>query len=1169
MRGRLKQKLQGPDGVLSWEWKHFQLEAGSLRVTDAGSVGCGGSSGARVPTVEVSLEGARYAVPWSGIYAFNGCGFDLVWASGRTWSLLCEDPLSRTLWVDALNLSIRSAENGAGGTDADIDAGTPRGSPLSPRELDSSQPPRPQNTTPGHTGRGWRDSGHHPDRALPAPRPAPNLYRADPYRIGADEHNSYLAQNGSRDIPRGGHHRHGPFGIEGYQLESSGGAKGASEEERRKAERLSCGERLPPKDGASSARVMTSSGAEPPQHQHRRQTPRVEQGRGRQRAEGDTTNGEASFGVATDQRDRYSSDASGPGNGACLSPSDLASSRGGGRDMSSTDNSVCLGGSEGVRRSGASQRSEELAKASAATWEQFQLLLERSRRSKDRFDRAVGGVAAAPMAETGHGGVRGNTRSTPAASPSQNGGSSCGLGSHLAAKDGTAAAVGFSTSQHDTLAASVSGSSTDRVSNATTPRSRAETEAGDAPRTAKGADFEAAHSDDGGDTGVDPGGREHEDSRLSAAVTDVETSLLPEDREQGPADQCEGDFELGPRLAAQCSSSSSSSSGGRGGGGSGSAGDGVRGRKSTEEGNRRRRRRRSCVLPPPPPPKTAAPPAHRRHRQNAIVVDEREGDNAAAGAFLAGRVQQLEADLEVAHRQADAAAQTEISLRRQLAAATTGRDGNEAESRRLKEELAAVKAALAEQEERGREAANARTILEQEGERQRAAAEEARSCGEARLVEALAEAAKAEREKAEYARQKQELEKAFAAEIGERQRLSSLVDARSRSESLSREKERVGASAAEGDLKALLASARSELEAVSLERDALAEELDRCITRLGDQAREVAAALRSRQQREIAEISTRCEVEKEALREKLMLESEERTREDIKSALAAQERRIRGEAAAKAAKDAKQRDRQLQEVRAEAETAGEATRKDIEKLRGLHARRVRRLEALLKEEGENLADARREIAACKANLANDAGEFQRWMEEQRDQSNSLLKELAVIQRKVDKAVAAEGEARQREGLAMGRLRKVMEEARLERAEGAEVKRQLRQALAELESDRSSQARRARNHLQLKRTAEIAQQEVAMVEAERARWHQERLSMEKALERLTRLVYGTAKNNSNSNSRNNKCSNSRAIPTAAPTSGAGKNTPATYRWKPPGGVGHDGRAPCSPIGVNVL
>ena len=55
----------------------------------------------------------------------------------------------------------------------------------------------------------------------------------------------------------------------------------------------------------------------------------------------------------------------------------------------------------------------------------------------------------------------------------------------------------------------------------------------------------------------------------------------------------------------------------------------------------------------------------------------------------------------------------------------------------------------------------------------------------------------------------------------------------------------------------------------------------------------------------------RCEVEKEALRERLVLETEERAREDIAAALAAQERRIRGEASAKATKDAKQRDKQV------------------------------------------------------------------------------------------------------------------------------------------------------------------------------------------------------------------------------------------------------------------
>ena len=49
--------------------------------------------------------------------------------------------------------------------------------------------------------------------------------------------------------------------------------------------------------------------------------------------------------------------------------------------------------------------------------------------------------------------------------------------------------------------------------------------------------------------------------------------------------------------------------------------------------------------------------------------------------------------------------------------------------------------------------------------------------------------------------------------------MTALLDVRSRSERALRE--RVDATAAEGDLKARLTSARSELEAVSLERDGL------------------------------------------------------------------------------------------------------------------------------------------------------------------------------------------------------------------------------------------------------------------------------------------------------------------------------------------------------------
>lgn len=56
-------------------------------------------------------------------------------------------------------------------------------------------------------------------------------------------------------------------------------------------------------------------------------------------------------------------------------------------------------------------------------------------------------------------------------------------------------------------------------------------------------------------------------------------------------------------------------------------------------------------------------------------------------------------------------------------------------------------------------------------------------------------------------------------EIEERRRVSGLFEACSRSEKALRE--RAEATVAEGDLKARLTSVRSELEAVTLERDAL------------------------------------------------------------------------------------------------------------------------------------------------------------------------------------------------------------------------------------------------------------------------------------------------------------------------------------------------------------
>lgn len=51
----------------------------------------------------------------------------------------------------------------------------------------------------------------------------------------------------------------------------------------------------------------------------------------------------------------------------------------------------------------------------------------------------------------------------------------------------------------------------------------------------------------------------------------------------------------------------------------------------------------------------------------------------------------------------------------------------------------------------------------------------------------------------------------------------------------------------------------------------------------------------------------------------------------------------------------------MQKVKAEAAAAAEETRNDIEKLRELHSKRVEKLEALLLQEGQRLAEARREI----------------------------------------------------------------------------------------------------------------------------------------------------------------------------------------------------------------
>ncbi|CAM9357242.1 unnamed protein product, partial [Sphacelaria rigidula] len=89
----------------------------------------------------------------------------------------------------------------------------------------------------------------------------------------------------------------------------------------------------------------------------------------------------------------------GGGSGTDVS-TDACTGNGGGDGRATGKVTGRDGGSDGgdgndCTRRKTRERSEELAKASAATWEQFQHLLKRSRESKHRFDRVMDRSAAA------------------------------------------------------------------------------------------------------------------------------------------------------------------------------------------------------------------------------------------------------------------------------------------------------------------------------------------------------------------------------------------------------------------------------------------------------------------------------------------------------------------------------------------------------------------------------------------------------------------------------------------------------------------------------------------------------------------------------------------------------------------------------------------------------
>ncbi|CAM9192645.1 unnamed protein product [Ectocarpus fasciculatus] len=640
MEGRLKQKLQGEHGVLCWKSRNFLLRSRcrSLEITDDDGYGPNdpypsdggpGDGGARASVTHVSLEGARHAAAWSGIDAFNGCGFDLVWASGRTWSLLCDDPFSRKSWVDALNLSIRSTTNIPGDTDAIASGPGQR-----------SVPARgPQRSRTAATAAAHRR--HPPDAIIP---PSPLAAGEESSRFPRRSSVRPGAQNAAHPSPQ------------------SGTTTGS----RRYGDRWSCKDRAPPGDGGIVGALVDDVMAPTEGERHRRQ-----------RREGGSRTHEQ-------HRERY--DVSGPEEGVFSPPTTTGGGTGargsdegggGGGTVGSVDSSGG-GGGGGRGRSVARERSEELARASAATWEHFQQLLERSRESKARFDRAMDGTAAglASSATTSSGSVSASAVSAPSSSSSQASDSKTGAVVGVAGRGTTAgvppvgfgamgppgvpkvkaAAVGVAGTARrgGSMATSVGGSSTDRVSDVSTPRSRRPTRGssnggrrcgvdgggGDdrrrraaannamtrgVSRAAKNvaADGVSCDDDDGGggyctaDSGVDADvdaptppsehehEHEHERSHLSAAVTDVETSLLLEETSVEGSPSVKRDGRSTTKGSSRSSSNGSSGGGGGGGGGGGAAATTAAAAAGSPGEGRLR-------PPPPPPPSTIASGGSRR-----------------------------------------------------------------------------------------------------------------------------------------------------------------------------------------------------------------------------------------------------------------------------------------------------------------------------------------------------------------------------------------------------------------------------------------------------------------------------------------------------------------------------------------------------------------------------
>jgi hypothetical protein len=312
-----------------------------------------------------------------------------------------------------------------------------------------------------------------------------------------------------------------------------------------------------------------------------------------------------------------------------------------------------------------------------------------------------------------------------------------------------------------------------------------------------------------------------------------------------------------------------------------------------------------------------------------------------------------------------------------------------------------------------------------------------------------------------------------------------------------------GLSAARRELQEFELRHRKKVDLLEASRSSQQAELDAMAAAGAKGTSELAASMRHKHAQEIAALATKMELELAGARQQAAREAEAQ-------ASAALEKKIASLSATHAA--------ELEAVKQRAETrrndkdsaaAAERDRmhQDVERLRELHAVRVKELESFLGEERMALQASRREVAELQAARYADSSEAARWREEQEDAAKAHLAELRGIRTELIVAEQNVEAARVREAEARGELRRVLEARRLEKAEDLETRRQAEEMFVDVKQAELGKKCSERELRRTRQELAICQQELALGERERQRHLREREEMATSIARLSKLVYG--------------------------------------------------------------